>query len=161
MVDRREEFVQHYLACRNGAEAARRAGYARDVAKQEAWRLLRDPEVRRQVKEAHEHLAMTAEEALSSLGEIARGEWSPYIQTPEMGLVGANRIAWIDLAQMAEDGKTHLLQSIQQTQNGVSVRFPDRLKALQLILQGLGLLSNAASEADIEAFLRKFGAKGE
>ena len=50
-------FVQEYLVDLCGAAAARRAGYSGRGARNSAWRLLRDPEVRDLVKEEMEKRA--------------------------------------------------------------------------------------------------------
>ena len=51
---RQEIFVREYLVDLCGAKAARRAGYSSKGAKNQAFRLLRDPEVKRAVEAALE-----------------------------------------------------------------------------------------------------------
>ena len=72
---RQRKFVELYVECRNGAEAARRAGYSKDTCKQIAYNLLRKPEVRAAVRE-HEEAdeRLRGEErryVLNSLRELA------------------------------------------------------------------------------------------
>ena len=57
MTQRQARFVQEYLVDLCGSAAARRAGYAHGSARTTAWRLLRIPEVRKQVDEAMENRA--------------------------------------------------------------------------------------------------------
>lgn len=47
-----QRFVREFLACGNGAEAARRAGYSEAAAKQQAHAMLGRPDVRRCIDEA-------------------------------------------------------------------------------------------------------------
>lgn len=51
-----EEFIHHYLICRNGTEAAKRAGYAKSGAQQEASRLLLNAVIREEINKQRERL---------------------------------------------------------------------------------------------------------
>lgn len=53
---RMQAFAGHYLACLNGAEAARRAGYAPGHADKQARMLLKHPTVRRMLRDQHQAL---------------------------------------------------------------------------------------------------------
>ena len=68
-------FVQEYLVDLCGAAAARRAGYSPAGAKNAAWRLLRDPEVKTIVKEEMEKRAarvqLKQEDVLRELRAVA------------------------------------------------------------------------------------------
>ena len=57
MTQKQRLFVQEYLVDLCGTAAARRAGYSAAGAGKAAWRLLRDPEVRRLVNEEMEKRA--------------------------------------------------------------------------------------------------------
>ena len=73
-------FVREYLVDLNGAAAARRAGYSATGAKNTAWRLLRDPEVRKTVKEEMEKRAhrvqLKQEDVVRELRNVAFAEAS-------------------------------------------------------------------------------------
>ena len=73
-------FVQEYLVDLCGAAAARRAGYSAAGARNAAWRLLRDPEVRTLVKEEMEKRAARArlkqEDVVQELRAVAFAEAS-------------------------------------------------------------------------------------
>lgn len=81
-LDPRERvFVREYLACGNGAEAARRAGYSEVGAKQQASAMLSRPDVRRVLDEAAHKAGVEAgrviarnERAAMMWHEIARNE---------------------------------------------------------------------------------------
>lgn len=53
---RMQAFAGHYLACLNGAEAARRAGYAPGYADKQARMLLKHPTVKRMLRDQHRAL---------------------------------------------------------------------------------------------------------
>lgn len=143
--DKRDEFVSCYLKSRNGVEAMRRAGYSPPF---DPYRLLRDPYVKSRIREAHEHLAMEGALAVANLGEIARGEWGAYLQ--------AN--GTVDLESLTADGKSHLVAKVKVSRDGTTtVDFPDRLKALEIILRMEGLLGTNIGPEDLIAFMVRFG----
>ncbi len=130
---KRRIFIEEYLRCWNGTEAARRAGYANPNP--QAGRLLAIDSIRAIIKERLAAKALTTDEVLSRLGEQARGEWTDYIIVD-----GATREACLDLRRMKEDGKLHLLKSITSgSRSGTKVEGYDAQAALSLIGKNLGL----------------------
>lgn len=69
-----EAFALAYIACfGNAAEAARRAGYSDDNARQQGWRLLERPDVRGRIDELSDARFRSAEvEAADILRELMR-----------------------------------------------------------------------------------------
>jgi hypothetical protein len=98
---KRRLFVEHYLgtALCNGAEAARRAGYA--DPKDEAHRLLREPEVAKLIEERIAEAAMGANEVLARMADIGRGSIEHFIDDK-----GA-----IDLEKARAAAKLHLVEA--------------------------------------------------
>ena len=125
---KRRAFVEYYLECWNGAEAARRAGYATRYADRQAAKLLKVPDVQELISQRLASLTMTADEVLVRLAEQARGEAADYIY------VTATNEPRLDLASMRADGKTHLIKSFEVNMRGVT-RFEmyDAQSALALI----------------------------
>lgn len=66
-------FVEHYLAERNGTQAARRAGYAGDdvTLAAVAYENLRKPQIRAEIDKRLEPFILSANEVLSGLSNIA------------------------------------------------------------------------------------------
>ena len=126
MTAKRRRFVECYIAARcNGAEAARRAGYSERCAKQEARRLLQDPEVRAAISERVAEAGMSAEEVLLRLSEQARGELTAFIR------VGEDRRSFVDVEAVLKAGKGHLIRSLRSTAGGDTVvEWPDAHSAL-------------------------------
>jgi len=54
LTPRMRAFVREFIVCRNGAEAARRAGYSKGVAREQAYQLLRHPNIQSALREAEE-----------------------------------------------------------------------------------------------------------
>lgn len=99
-----EKFIEEYIRCRKGAEAARRAGYSLDSAHVAASRLLSNDKVLKEIEERTKANAMGLDEALSRLADIGRadfGEW--------MGDDGE-----IDLAAMKRAKATHMIRKVKR-----------------------------------------------
>lgn len=76
---RQEAFVEHYLACWNGAEAARRAGYAVGSAKVTACNLLKEDAVRLRIAERMAEFHAGADEVLARLTDAARADMRDFL----------------------------------------------------------------------------------
>ena len=77
-----KRFIDEYLIDYNGAEAARRAGYKTTSARQQAYALLRRPDVIKAIESHYaaqrQHAGMQADEIITRLSQLARGgsgEW--------------------------------------------------------------------------------------
>lgn len=66
-------FVEQYLTCWNATEAAKRAGYSPDTAYSIGQENLKKPEISLFVKQRLNEAAMTADEVLRRLADMARG----------------------------------------------------------------------------------------
>ena len=84
-------FIDEYLLDHNGAEAARRAGYAETGAKQRAYILLRRPEVIRAIAarqvELRTQVGMQADEIIVRLSHLARTATSENLQLRALGML--------------------------------------------------------------------------
>jgi phage terminase small subunit len=73
--EKQKLFVAHYISCRNGAEAARKAGYEPKNADVSAQRMLRIPAVRaevdRQLQKAVEAAGFDCKRVLEEIGRLA------------------------------------------------------------------------------------------
>ena len=80
MTRKQELFIQEYLVDLCGAAAARRAGYSGKGAKNQAWRLLRDPEIKRAVdaamEERLERIQVRQDEVIRELKTVAMAQAS-------------------------------------------------------------------------------------
>lgn len=129
---KRRVFVEAYLKCWNGAEAARTAGYA--FPRRRASVLLTNGDIKALIQERLAAKALSADEVLTRLGEHARGGWSQYIRD-----TGTHR-PWLDIDQMREDGKLHLIKGFTVSENGnVKVEGYDAQSALVHIAKHLGM----------------------
>lgn len=103
--NRQRLFVEEYLQCWNGSEAARRAGYTgkADVI---AARLLGKVSIQERVKQRLSEKAMTADEVLQRLAEHARGDMGDFIDIESMSFS-------LDLQKAKELGLTRLIKKVR------------------------------------------------
>lgn len=131
-------FVDHYIICLNATEAARRAGYAGDDVTLSAVgsENLRKPQILNAIDERLNTYAMSANEVLTHLTDIARGDIGDAL----------NQFGAIDPLEAKKRGKSHLIKRfktkfIATTDKGGSdteiseteIEMYDRLKALDLL----------------------------
>lgn len=106
-----ERFIEEYIKCRKGAEAARRAGYSAKTARAQASRLLTNVNVLKEIDERTKASAMGIDEALSRLADFGRADLGQWLSDD-----GA-----VDIAQMKRDGATHFIRKVKRTErSGVS-----------------------------------------
>lgn len=130
LTKKRRVFIEEYLRCWNGAEAARRAGYKHP--RNQASYLLTIPNIQEEIEQRIEELTMQADEVLLRLAEMARGEHGKYL----------NPDGTIDLGKLIEDGKQHLVKKVKPAKDGMEVEFYDAQKALVDVGRALGLFTD-------------------
>lgn len=84
--ERRRRFIDAYIQCGNGAEAARRAGYSAKSANVTGAKLLADADIRAEINlrldELHNQRTAQAAECLEFLSSVMRGEVQDVAVTP-------------------------------------------------------------------------------
>lgn len=128
LTDKQRLFVEHYLACLNGAEAARRAGFADGPGiYQEAYRLLRNAEIRAAIDAAMADVAMPRSEVLGRLTAQARADIGELF-------VPSGRGVRLDLKRVKALGMTHCIKRYSRSAEGtVTVELYDAQAALALL----------------------------
>lgn len=104
--DKQRAFVEHYLACWSGAEAARRAGYSKKTAYEQSYDLLRKPQIRAAIEERLKTLTMGADEVLVRLAEHAQASIADFLDDE----------VDFSLEQGRQHGKLHLIKKLKRTQ---------------------------------------------
>lgn len=148
----RQQFVALYCtdARFNGAEAARRAKYSPNNAREQAARLLSSANVKRAIREYLDARVMTAEEALNRLTEWGRGTAEPFLRRVDDGMV-------IDLDSIDAKENIHLIKEIDQSKRVVGegmeilrtkIKLHDAMDAVAKILTVHGKLGPRGTEED-------------
>jgi hypothetical protein len=114
-------FVEEYLRCWNGAEAARRAGYKKPYIS--ACENLRKPYIADIIAERIKEKAMSADEILAHLSDIARFD---------SGLL-LGKAGVVDWDEAKDQGHTRFVKKLEWTQNGLKIEVYDKMEALELL----------------------------
>jgi phage terminase small subunit len=73
-------FVEAYLANPNATDAAIKAGYSKKTARSQGQRLLTKVDIAKMVETRVDSAAMTANEVLQELSEIAKCDWQDFVE---------------------------------------------------------------------------------
>jgi len=104
--DQQEVFVEHYLRSWNASEAARKAGYSEQSAREIGSRLLTNVNIQEAIEERMKGLRMETNEWYARVTEQARGNLGDFIEDDGS----------IDVKQARADNKLRLLQEYQVEQ---------------------------------------------
>jgi phage terminase small subunit len=104
LTNRQRAFIEAYLACWNGTEAARRAGYSPRTANEQASRLLANVSLKEQIAARIRELKATADEVLVRLASHSRGSMADF-------LIGER----LSVEQARERGQLHLIKKYKVT----------------------------------------------
>lgn len=129
--DKQELFINEYLKCFNATRAAIAAGYKETSARDAGSRLLTNTDIHARVQERLAEAAMTANEVLFHLTEIARGDMDNLVDT------NGNP----DIVSARANNKTRLIKKIRSRSitteesdiNETEIETHDRIKALELL----------------------------
>lgn len=148
LTDKQSLFVDHYVACLNGAEAARRAGYSDASARQIASENLSKPDIRAAIDARLAECVMPPSEILTRLSEHARGSMADFVSFKGRGVT-------LDLKKAALADKLHLVKRFSKTKQGVTIELYDSQAALVTLAKHYGLLS--ADDDDWRRALESMG----
>lgn len=109
LTNKQKVFINEYLKCWNATEAARRAKYKGndETLASVGCENLRKPNIRAVIEERLKDNAMEANEVISRLSDIGRGDISDFM---DISSVGYN----LDLHKAKEAGLTHLIKKVKQ-----------------------------------------------
>jgi len=140
LTNKQRVFVEAYLTTWNATEAARRAGYAGNDVTLGAigYENLKKPQIEEFVEKRISEKAMSADEVLLRLGEIARGSLKPFTKTRDDDI-------WPDLTAEEAQANFHLLKKIKPkrrvggkpgdewVETEVEIEIHDPVRALELL----------------------------
>jgi phage terminase small subunit len=119
-------FVEAYLRCWNGTEAALEAGYSEKSARAIASENLTKPDILSVIEARLTEFHMSADEVLMRLTSIARGNLGDFLTIESYG-------AKVDLTKAQEAAKLNLIKKLKVTKQGVEIELHDPLRALELL----------------------------
>lgn len=95
------------MKCFNATEAAKRAGYAESTAYSQGSRLLKDVEVKDEVRRLIDQKSMSEDEILVRLGELAHASYLPFVNIASDGHV------YFDFNNPQAKNYLHLIKKIK------------------------------------------------
>ena len=141
-------FVSYYLgvSAGNATDAARRAGYSHpDVL---GPRLVKKSSVSAAINARLDQVALTADQILARLSEVATGGVSDFLEVTESGYPR------FDFARAKKRGKMKLLRKFKQTETGVEIEAHDPIKALDMLGKFRRLWSDKPDDGDKKVHVR-------
>jgi len=117
LTPKQEAFVRYYLgeANMNGGEAARLAGYqgGDSACYKQASLLVRNGKIRRRIQQALSERAMSPEEILARLSDVARGSLDDFVDVDE--LTGQ---VFLNMRKAKQRGLMHTFESVEYSDKG-------------------------------------------
>lgn len=139
LTKKQELFIQEYLVDMNATQAYKRAGYAvknDNVAHASAQRMLRNAtvkkEIERQIDLRKRKLKVTAEDVIDELIKVGFTNITDVVNVKEGFVIAKDTDTLTENQQRA-------ISEIKQTDNGVSIKMHNKLGALKLLGQHLGI----------------------
>lgn len=149
--DKQRRFVDEYLIDLNATQAAIRAGYSEKTAGQQAFDLLKKPEIQESIslamKAREERTEITQDRVLRELAKIGFADirkavkWGAELPVinPETGeVLIANGVVLVSSEQL-DDDTAAAVSEISQTAQGVKIKMHDKKSALVDIGKHLGM----------------------
>ena len=133
---KQQAFIEEYLRTWNATKSAIAAGYSEKTAYSIGQENLNKPEIKAEIDKRVDENAMTTNEILSRLADIARSNFEDIIEYDENG----HKQVGIDVAH--KNKKLHLIKSIIPTKEGTKYEFHDPIKALELLGKTKGLFTD-------------------
>lgn len=141
LTPRQEMFVDNYLRTFNKTKAAEGlypATLTRSQLCIRGARLFNNPLVQQAIRLRLDERVVTTNELLDRWAEQCRADYSQYIG--EDGTV--------NVAQIVEDGKSHLIKRIRHTRFGLDIEFYDAQKAQEMLARYFGLFDDSIRVKD-------------
>lgn len=135
LTDKQRLWIEEYLTCWNATEAVRRVGYrgSYDVLRQIGHDNLHNPQIRAIIEARIKEKAMSADEVLARIADIARGSMADFISV--------NGHTRLDFKRAQEAGRLHLIKTYSKGPKGTRLELLDPLKALELLGKAMGLFT--------------------
>jgi phage terminase small subunit len=128
-------FIEEYLQDFNATQAAIRAGYSEKTARSQGQRLLTKVDISKEIETRVKEKAMSADEALLELGDIARLDVGDFLEFKD-GI----KEPYLNLAKAKEAGLLKLVKKLKYNVQGrVEIELYDKQAALVQIGKWQGL----------------------
>lgn len=149
LTDSQERFVQEYVVDLNGTQAAIRAGYSADTAREQASRLLTNVAIQSAIKEEKEKYAklvqIEAYRVIRELVTLAFSDVTKFSYDRKTGAVIASPDSPADATRAIASVKRKIRYGAAGEEHEVDIRLWSKTEALKLLGQYLSLFEKGAS----------------
>lgn len=136
---KRQRFVDEYCIDFNGTQAAIRAGYSIKSANEQAARLLAYDSVKKALDEKKLEIAESSKLKVSDvIDELRKIAFSDITQVVSFNAAKAK----IKSSRKLSEDARKVIASVSQTQNGLTIRMHDKVKALELLGRYLNIFTD-------------------
>jgi phage terminase small subunit len=136
---KRQRFVDEYCVDFNGTQAAIRAGYSANSAAIQAARLLINDNVKKALDEKRLEIAESSKLKVSDvIDELRNIAFSDITQVISFN----NSKAKVKSSRKLSEDAKKTIASVSQTQNGLTVKLHDKVKALELLGRYLNIFTD-------------------
>lgn len=146
LTEKQARFVAEYLVDLNATEAAKRAGYSEKTAYSIGFENLRKPEIQEAIHEAMavraQRTEITQDRVLRELAAIGFSKTTDFVKIDEKG-----RVILTSTDALNEE-QQRTVASIKEGKYGVELRIHDKLGALHLLGQHLGMFTGKGGQQE-------------
>ena len=152
LTPKQTEFCEQYLIDLNATQAAIRAGYSENSARELAKQLMQMEHVREKISSLQlarsKRTEITADQVLFELKKIAMSNISDFLEVNEVTIRGGKKKKVVEVfnTEGIDKEKMSAVASIKMTREGVWVQLHDKVKALETLGRHLGILDDDANK---------------
>ena len=140
LTEKQIRFVEEYLCCFDGTQAAIKAGYSEKYANRQAYSLLQNPQVQEYLRERRADLQdrtnIKQEDVINELAAVALFDMTDIVNITEID--GRPCIAYTPTAELTEKQR-RAIAYIKQGKHGIEIKSHDKMTALKLLGEYLGI----------------------
>lgn len=162
--EKQKRFVEEYLIDLNATQAATRAGYSKNTAKQQGSRLLSHAVIQiaidRGIDARSQRTGITADRVLNEIAAIGFSKITDYLEVKEVEIVVGyedgedgkpdknkpiiQQTKVVDIFQTSKMNpeKIQAIESIKQTKDGITLKLYDKVKSLELLGKHLKMFTD-------------------
>jgi PBSX family phage terminase large subunit len=145
-------FIEYYLQTWNATESAIKAGYSDRSAASIASENLTKPKIKAEIQRRIDEIAMSADEVLMNISDIARGSIEDVMDVAPTG-----KKLTFNFKKAKDANKLKLIKSVVPNRYGTKIEMYDRLSALQLLGKHHGLFGERGDgESSVSASAGEF-----
>lgn len=146
LTEKQKRFVAEYLVDLNATKAAKRAGYSEKTAAEQACRLLTNVKVQEAIQKAMEErqyrTGITQDRVLQELADIGFSRTTDFVR-----IDGCGRVILTPTEDLTEE-QQRAIAGIKDGKFGVELKLHDKIRALELLGQHLGMFTGKDGQND-------------